>query len=62
MDSYFTKNIEFTHTFDISSTLKSIFRDHSLKSKHSSNNLKVGEIDFSDFESVGGCKNRKLFD
>jgi hypothetical protein len=30
--------------------------------KHSSKNLKPGEVDFTDFESVGGAKNRKLFD
>jgi len=41
-----------------------MFKDHSLKSssKHSSKNLKVGEIDLKDFESVGGTKDRKLFD
>jgi hypothetical protein len=25
-------------------------------------NLKPGEVDFSDFQSVGGAKDRKLFD
>lgn len=56
MDSYFKKNIESSNNFDVSSTLKSIFRDHKLKSgtKKSIKNLKGGEVDFSDFESVGG--------
>jgi len=30
--------------------------------KKTETNLKVGEIDFSDFQTVGGNKNRKLFD
>jgi len=50
-DSYFNKVIETSQSYDVSSTIKSVFRDHSLKSsfKHSSKNLKAGEVDILDF-------------
>jgi len=56
MDQHFNLKIESSYTLDVSSILQTIFKDHSLKSssRHSSKNLKIGEIDLTDFESVGG--------
>lgn len=63
MDKHFNLKIESSDTLDVSSILQTIFKDHSLKSgsKHSSKNLKKGEIDLTDFESVGGSQDRELF-
>lgn len=56
MDQHFNLKIESSDALDVSSILQTIFKDHSLKSssRHSSKNLKIGEIDLTDFESVGG--------
>ena len=64
MDSKQDQNIQSSHPFDLLSALKSIFSDHVLKYgfNKSSKKNKAGEVDFSDFESVGGTKDRKLFD
>jgi hypothetical protein len=35
--------------------------DHRLKAKQTGKKVKLGEIDLSDFESIGGHRNREMF-